>query len=80
MDSEVKNAVAQLESLIREKNKMKINVNDHHAIIERRDKIRTGNENENTVFSRPTTSWFKRDLKETIIRSCTMNYVGKAGM
>ena len=68
MDSEVKNAVAQLESLIQEKNKMNINSNDHHAIIERRDKIRIANENDNTVFLRPvkpTTSWFKRDLKET---------------
>ena len=70
MDSEVKNAVAQLESLIQEKNKMKIISNDQHAIIERRDKIRTGNENDNTVISGPafrptTTSWFRRDLKET---------------
>ena len=70
MNLEVKNAVAQLESLIQEKNKMKIGLgSDNHAKIERRDKIRTVNEYGNTVFSgpvaEPKTPWFKRDLKET---------------
>ena len=58
-DFAVKNAVAQLESLIKEKNKMKSQVNH---IIERRNKIRT--KQDGPVFSEPT-AWFKRDLKET---------------
>ena len=66
-DNEVKNAVATLESLLREKQRL----TSHHKpvthVIERRNKIRT-RYNDHDVFSRPdepTMSWFKRDFKST---------------
>uniref|UniRef100_A0A7M5VFB4 Uncharacterized protein n=1 Tax=Clytia hemisphaerica TaxID=252671 RepID=A0A7M5VFB4_9CNID len=66
-DNEVKNAVATLESLLLEKQRLTSHRKPLSHVIERRNKIRTRYDDQD-VFSRPidpTTSWFKRDLKAT---------------